>query len=406
MNHKHHFDVYPENVAIIGGGRWARVFIDELCGIVPSSVKLSVHSPRNAKGMAKWVVDRRLEKRIGVSDCLPSLSSETSNAVIVVNAAGDHEKTVEWALVKGYQVLVEKPLCLNFIAAQRLAKLALDNKIYLATAHVFLFASYVHSFSKMVSNENRTESVRVFWMDPKSESRYGEEKNYDSGLPVYADWLPHILSILSTFEINPVQLCDNLTFLKGGAHLKINLGNGQTTHAIELVRNGESRQRIIEVTTRKKTITLDFSSEPGTIYTDTTAICADPDWNYNIRPVAEMLKSFLQGAAGGKRDASLDNSMGVGVCRVIDQTANLYRTALSSWLNSELLKDQDGISQDLRYALTEILRMKTPNSTVPVEQRVDHIYQHLKKQVLLFNVHAERGDENIIELIMKHNETQ
>ena len=73
------------------------------------------------------------------------------NAIIVVNAASDHEESVEWALGQGCPVLVEKPFCLNFFAAQRLANLALTKNRYLATAHVFLFASYVETFSKLVS---------------------------------------------------------------------------------------------------------------------------------------------------------------------------------------------------------------------------------------------------------------
>ena len=398
---KHHHRVWPDNVAIIGGGRWARVLTEVLYTIAPPWVKLSIHSLHNAKGMETWVSDRGLEKRIGVYSFLPSFPHKKSNAIIVVNAASDHEKTVEWALGQDCPVIVEKPFCLNFFAAQRLANLALTRNLYLATAHVFLFASYVDAFSKLIADESEIVSVRVLWMDPQSESRYGEVKSYDSALPVYADWLPHILSILGTFAEAPTQLGEKLEFLRGGSHLNIHLNYGQIPCEIELVRNGNSRQRIIEVNTRQKRITLDFSSEPGVIYTDDIAQCADPDWSDNPKPVAKMLEAFLIGAATGVRDERLDISIGLNANQVIDQTATLYHDALVPWLNNELASHKDDISSDLCYALIEILKLKDSNSVITIEQRIDYLYRHIKEHVKKSNVETKLCVVEAIELIIK-----
>ena len=397
---KQHHGMCPDNVAVIGGGRWARVLAEVLCTLAPLSVKLSIHSLHNAKGMETWVSDRGLENRIGVYSFLPSFSSNTSNAIIVVNAASDHEKTVEWALGQDCPVLVEKPLCLNLFASQRLANLALTRNLYLATAHVFLFASYVDAFRGLVADESEIVSIRVFWMDPQSESRYGEVKSYDSALPVYADWLPHTLSILGACVTAPAQLCENLEFSRGGAHLNIHLTYGQIPCAIELVRNGSSRQRIVEVTTRQKKITLDFSCEPGVIYTDDIELCGDLNWSDNPKPVAKMLKSFLIGAAGGVRDARLDISIGLNANQVIDQVATLYHVALVSWLNNELAAHQDGISGDLRYALVEILQAKDPNSVISMEQRIDYVYRHVKEHIMPLNVEIGYCAEEVIVMII------
>jgi predicted dehydrogenase len=402
---KHNQGRWPDNVAVIGGGRWARVLIEVLHTIAPNGIKISVHSLHNAERMEAWVSHQGFENRIGVYSTLPNFSSGTSNAVIVVNAARDHEKSVEWAITQGYPVLVEKPLCLNFDAAQRLEKLALTRKIYVATAHVFLFSSYVQAFSKIIANKNEIISIRVIWMDPQSESRYGEAKNYDPGVPVYADWLPHIISILGAFAIGQGQLCEDLSFLRGGAHLKINLIFSQIPCKIELVRNGISRQRIFEVTTKQKKITLDFGVEPGTIYTDTTTVCGDPDWNYKPRPVAKMLTAFLQGAAGEISDARLDISIGLYACQMIDQTASLYHSAILPWLVAELAKHPDGISSDLRYALNEILQMKTPNSDVPIGQRIDYVHRHIKDYILTSYGEEKCCIAKVIDLILKNGET-
>jgi len=398
---KQYIDVCPDNVAVIGGGRWARVVTEVLFGLIPPSTKLTVHSRRNSQAMVTWVSNRGLNKLIGVSSCLPSFPLGASNAVIVVNAAHDHEGSVEWALTQGCSVLVEKPLCLNLVSAHRLSNLAFTKNSYLATAHVFLFASYVEAFSKLVSDQNGVISIRVLWMDPKSEDRYGETKSYDPGLPIYADWLPHIASILGTFVVGQPQLCGNLELLRGGAHLNIHLKYNQIPCAIELVRNGDSRQRIIEVVTRRHKIVLDFGCEPGIISIDGVGLCGDPDWNDNPKPVAKMLAAFLKGAAGGIRDARLDMSIGVNATQVIDQTAPLYYAALLPWLNNELQKHQEEMSSDLRYALTEILMVKDVNSSIPIGQRINYVYRHVRKHVMTTGSETKQHAAEAIELIIK-----
>ena len=369
-----------DNIAIIGGGRWARILSEVVCKIVPQS-NFSVHSLNNSKGMRAWVSDRGLNSRIVVSSFLPSFPPNTSNAIIVANAARDHEKTVEWALEEGYSVLVEKPLCLNLISAQRLATLAFTKNIYLATAHVFLFASYVDAFAKLVVEENEIESIHVLWMDPKVESRYGEMKGYDSSLPVYADWLPHILSILGTFMPTPANLAKNIGFRAGGAHLNIDVNYDHIPCEIELVRNGKRRQRIVEVITRQKNIILDFSLEPGVIYNDGSLLCGDLNWSHDEKPVAKMLKSFLASSDADVRDDRLDLSIGLNANRVIDEVTVIYQNALRSWLNLRFANYQNDIGNDLEYALTEMLQQLHPNLTTPIDQRVNYVYQNLKYEL-------------------------
>ena len=370
---------YPSSVAVIGGGRWARVLTDVLCSLVSPSVKISVHSPSNAKAMSEWVSERGLGERIRVSADFSGFSSGISNAVIVANAARDHEKSVEWALSNGFPVLVEKPLTLNLAATQRLADLARNQNTYFAAAHVFLFASYVETFSKLVAAENNIQHIRVLWMDPQLESRYGEAKSYDPGLTIYADWLPHVISILGSLTASQTLICKKLEFLKGGAHLKIDLQLGDVLCEIELVRNGDCRQRIFEVTSQQKNISLNFASEPGTIVSDSKVLCGDVDWSVNPKPVSRMIGAFLLGAAGGMRDDRLDISIGLRASRAIDQVSVLYYPALRTWLSKKLMVIQDDIDSDLRYALTELIHEEDPYSSVPIGQRIDYVCRHIKE---------------------------
>ncbi|MDB9891205.1 Gfo/Idh/MocA family oxidoreductase [Alphaproteobacteria bacterium] len=370
--------INPEHVAVIGGGRWARVLLEVFCDIVPPFVQISVHSPRNSQSMLAWVSARGLDGRIQVSSIYPEVTAGKSYAVIVVNAARDHEKAIEWALSRCLPVLVEKPVTLSFAATQRLTDLAISQKTYLAAAHVFLFSSYVRAFSKLVNEAGGLRAIRVRWMDPVAESRYGEAKSYDPGLTIYADLLPHILSILTALSANSFQPGRKLEVLRGGAYLKMDIQIGDIPCEVEMVRNGDCRQRLIEVDTGEGMKSLDFAKEPGVIFSDAMEQCVDPVWNIEPRPLASMLRAFLQGAVGGPRNKGLDIGIGLVSSQIIDHLSPTYESALSAWLEKKCAVLGKRVDADLRYTLSEILCVEDPLSSVPIEQRTEYVFEHLK----------------------------
>ncbi|MDA2928581.1 Gfo/Idh/MocA family oxidoreductase [Acidobacteria bacterium AH-259-O06] len=364
----------PDSIAVIGGGRWARVLTEVLCGLVPPSVGISVHSLHNAESVSTWASARGFGQRIRVLSELPQPPSLRSSAVIVANAARDHESAVEWALSAGVPVLVEKPIALTAAASQRLADLAHIRNTRFAAAHIFLFSRYLEKFSKLVADAGNVRSLRVHWMDPQYENRYGEHKQYDPGLPVFADWLPHVLSIVGTLAPSSPERCEKLEFLRGGAHLELELMLGNVPCSVQLVRNGDRRERIIEVAAEKKTLQLDFSREPGTIISGSMTMNGDPDWEVMSRPATRMLTAFLLWVVGEKFDSRLDIEIGLRASRVIDQTWGMYRSALMPWLIARLPYIGQ-IDDDLRYALTEVLHFEGPLSTTAMEQQIERLRQ-------------------------------
>jgi predicted dehydrogenase len=393
--------VSPSNIAVIGGGRWARVIAEVLCNVAPLTSRISVHSPRNAAGMSAWVAERGLERRVSVSSGLPEFPPGSSSAVIIANAVRDHEKSIEWALSEGIPVLVEKPLTLSLTTAQRLASLAASRKTYFAAAHVFLFARYLDAFAKYVVNEGKIQSMQVRWMDPKFESRHGEQKSYDSGLPIYADWMPHIISMLGAITPCETLLCENLQFLHGGSHVDLDIMLDGIPCAIQMVRNGDSRERIIEVHGRHKTMVLDFATEPGRIISDSTILSGDMEWEGKPKPVAAMLGAFLQGAAGGMCDRRLDIAIGLRASRAIDQVSSLYCVSQSQWLSKALLMPDIGSNSDLCYTLSEILNEEDPNSSAPIRLRIDYVCRYFKENVSSLNRDVIERPVELIKSILK-----
>ncbi len=293
---------FPDRIAVIGGGRWARELTSVLCAIVPPTVRISVHSPRNSETVAAWARTRGLAGRIDVSCEWPQQPFSGSNAVIVANATRDHAKAVEAALAASAYVLVEKPISITGAVAQRLADLARSRGTRLAAAHVFLFSGYLARFARLVAESTGILSARVCWEDPRGETRYGEQKRFDPAMPVFADCLPHVLSMLGALTPSKPVKCVDLQFLRGGAHLDLEIEMSDFPCKVQLVRNGGVRRRSIDVATSEETLRLDFSAEPATIASAAQTVSADPDWRAGRGPLARMLAAFLHWAAGGSFD--------------------------------------------------------------------------------------------------------
>jgi predicted dehydrogenase len=327
-----------------------------LCGLVAPSTSVSVHSAHNAEGMSAWAAARCLADRVQVSSEWPSALDPACSAIVVANAARDHERSVEQAVAAGVPVLVEKPMALTAAGAQRLAELARSRNGRLAAAHVFCFARYVDRFSTRVAEAGPVRFVGVQWTDPQAEDRHGEPKHYDPGLPILADLLPHIVSIVSPLTSSGPDRCDKITVLRGGAHVELDLTLGDLPCRVKLARNSDARRRVIEarVGSRQDAIRLDFSTEPGIISDGPSSTVGDPGWAEGPRPVARMLTAFLQWAAGGKPNPGLDVAIALRACRMIDETLAGYRAVLMPWLSARRASHPD-MDDDLRYALRESL---------------------------------------------------
>jgi predicted dehydrogenase len=345
----------PDQIAIIGGGRWARILIEELVEVVPPATAVSVYSPRNADAMSAWTVERNLHNRITVSPTMPPSLDARTTAVIVVNATRNHEAAAAWSLAAGAATLIEKPVALSFSGAQRLADIAREHNASLAVALTFLFAGSIERFSKQVVSAGSVESLHIEWMDPADEDRHGERKRFDAGIPVFVDVLPHVCSIIDATLGRPVDGCRSVEVGRGGAAVDLELAAGDVRCSAHLERNGNQRTRSIRAIAGGRSLQLDFSSEPGVIRDGGSGLLDDSQGDSTSRPLGSLLTAFLAWAAGGKQDDRLDFRRALTSSRIVDQTSALYASAIMPWL-IERLNDSVVVDGDVRYALSELLQ--------------------------------------------------
>lgn len=315
----------PSHVAVIGGGRWARVLTGELCKLLPPGAEVSVHSRSNAAGMAAWAEDRGLSERVRISSVWPRLSGGSVGAVLVANAARDHVEAALAAIDAGVPVLLEKPLAPTGMDARRLLERAQARGSRLAASQVFRFARYVDRFAKLVQGAGALESLDFRWSDPLAEERHGERTTHDESLPVFADVLPHAAAITHAVAGRVPGSCQKAAASRNGACVELELALGKVPVRARLARGEERRERLVRVEAGGRELTLDFSVEPGTLSWSGRSENGDPDWNSQPRPVASMLAAFLAWGAGGPADARLDPAAGLQACLLSDQTAALLR---------------------------------------------------------------------------------
>ncbi|HKI45289.1 MAG TPA: Gfo/Idh/MocA family oxidoreductase [Balneolales bacterium] len=348
---------YPEHVVVAGGGRWARVLISVLYDLLPQSVPVTIYSPHGAASMAEWVVSQGFQGRVSVSSDWPNFSPELTHAMVIANAARDHFKVAKRALESRIPVLVEKPVALSFREVEELVQISQVNKVPLAPAHVFLFAYFIEKFSAYVTDMGKIIRIKVLWSDPKCEQRHGEQKQFDPSLPIYVDWIPHILSVLSMFIPFQNSECKKVRLLEGGRQVDMVLESAGCKCDIELVRNGDSRKRMIEVETDSDRFTLDFSVEPGFAYSAVSSLPEDIATlkKGNQGPVSRMLDTFLRWAVSGEDDSRFDIGLGLQANRLIEQVASRYQGLQKAWLY-KALATYDRRDENLQYTLAEILQ--------------------------------------------------
>jgi predicted dehydrogenase len=308
--------------------------------------------------MSAWSAEQGLSGVLSVASGWPPQSDLDYRAAIVVNAARDHEGAAQWAIENNIPVLIEKPIAVTARAARSVEEAARRKNSKIAAAHVFLFASYLDNFARRVGASGELRSIDLHWADPAGESRYGETKRYDPGLPVFADCLPHALAILGRLT-DEVPVCLGVRVARGGAAVTLDLMLGKVTCRVHLARNATGRRRTVEAVTVATALTLDFTREPGLIQENGATVPADPEWNTAPRPVSRMLSAFLAWIAEGRLDQRLDIGPGVRACEMIETVAALYSASVLPWLRTRL-GTAATLDDDVRYALAEMLHAGGP----------------------------------------------
>ncbi|WP_210497170.1 Gfo/Idh/MocA family oxidoreductase [Microvirga antarctica] len=347
-------------VAVVGGGRWARILLSVLATLnLPYElVVVSKANPARLADLgratgAHFVVVPEIDDALNAYDVV---------AAVVVNAARLHAQTALRLVEAGISVLVEKPVALDLHDVDTLFLRAAENGVHVMPALTFLHCSYLHRFARTVAEAGTPVSARIDWCDAAAEVRYGEDKMYDAGISVAQDVMPHVWSILTTVLGGPnvdvrvdVHACD---IAGGGRSAAFDLVFGGMPCRVTLQREGLARQRSIAVALSSgSTLTLDFTTEPGTVTAGTHVVTGDPDWERVARPVKRQLQAFVArigGPVSARADAAARSSVAIS-----ESADRLLKREQESWLAGQAISRLD---DDVKYAVRELMASRWDDS--------------------------------------------
>ena len=161
------------NIALIGGGRWARVHAQVLSSLYPRISRLTWVSQYYRLLAQKAAAQFPPHLDVEFVDFI-ELARSTPDAAVVCTSSASHAENAISVLMSGLPVLVEKPLALDERTALEVVDRASRRNLALWVCLPLLKASYLRLF-KAAWHGRKITQIKIHWFDPAREQRYSEQ---------------------------------------------------------------------------------------------------------------------------------------------------------------------------------------------------------------------------------------
>jgi predicted dehydrogenase/SAM-dependent methyltransferase len=339
---------------VVGARRWARIIATELCGLLPEPAVVRLQGNRNDAELMDWWRNSPFRGRIDIVDKAMSCGRNSTGVALVINPAYQHQAAIEACLAAGYNVVSEKPLAYSREDTVKLLREADRLGLRLFSTNTYLFAEYLRLLRRNWLQGRSVSEIRLNWADASREFRYGHVKGYDSSVPIIFDVLPHIATIvLATYgEFSLVRSW--LRVEHGGSSVSARFECQGLVISAEISRNSHRRVRSASFATDQGYVSIDFSSEPGTVLVDgAKPVSADPEWDGKRKPVAEMLLSVKACFEGGSEDRRLAAIAALAGNHLIDSVVERYVAEQLYFLTAHSRLEIPDRFADFAYAAKE-----------------------------------------------------
>jgi len=316
----------PATLLLVGGGRWARVYLSILARLEMPFHSVLVAS-RHGEAALRTALEKANAARFHQFTQVTDWRAERAGAAIVVNAAREHAVTAGALLEMGIPTLVEKPVALSIAEGEALIALAQRSGLVLRPALVLNYCIYLRNFIELMRGSlEKPVEIAITWTDPVAEKRYGEEKGHDAGIGLAEDVGPHLATLL--MAMGEAARIDDARIGRGGLSVCLRGRYGLAALTIEMAREAPARKRLICIRDdHGRQARLDFSVEPGTITIDGASQSADPGWNDRPSPLTLQLMDFLRLEPGANDLDAIRTSTAFSAA-----AATMVRDAQRRWL--------------------------------------------------------------------------
>tara|TARA_A100001015_G_C15032668_1_gene734218 strand:- start:1187 stop:2149 length:963 start_codon:yes stop_codon:yes gene_type:complete len=314
--------IEKNKVLVFGGGRWARQIIKEIVSNFKNKFDIVVVTPNNSMEMKNWINSNNFSS-VKINKSIPKINNNYLVS-IVANSVKDHYSSAKKSLKNKIPTLVEKPVTLSKLQTKNLIEEAKKNKVKLFSSNILLFSSNIFSFLKEIKEKNKIQSITIHWKDPIKEIRYGEIKKSDLSIPIYADYLPHILPIIwKLTNKKDIQLVSH-RFYEDQSKVKLNFLANNILCYVTLDRAFTKRVRVIKIENERSNDLFDFHSPEPELYSNNKK---NNHYKPNIkdRPLAKMLRSLFNCAENNSNNHKLDIELSLKTNEMIDHISNIEK---------------------------------------------------------------------------------
>lgn len=276
-----------KQIAVYGGGRWARSLVTELRRVLPVDSEIVWVTKNCFVEVQSWLNVNPVSNVRLVSEWL--LDASITDGIIIATSPQSHYQLVRSAIERCVPTLCEKPIAASFSQLFHLLRLSEINRCPVGVHLEFLFAGYLHKFAERIKLMNVC-AIHLDWLDPWSEERDGHIKYGEFYSDIVSDQLPHCWSVLtallpgsSGLAFTDIHYSPDKVMLNGTF--------GALPVSLNLSRRSQKRVRLATVIDDQDSNTfLDFSIEPGVIKSSGQLLVNQ--WSGN-RPLACSLGSFV-----------------------------------------------------------------------------------------------------------------
>jgi predicted dehydrogenase len=332
------------NIALIGGGRWARVHAQVLSSLYPRVSRLIWVSHYYRSSALKVAAQFPPDLDVQYVDSIEALELSSLDAAVVCTSSANHADNAISLLTSGLPVFVEKPLALDERTALEVVNTASRRNLALWVCLPLLKASYLRLFKAAWHGRKITQIV-IHWFDPAREERHGEIKQADINTNKVDEIVPHLWSILNVLlDVNEFTVFSVAAKPSGTA--VATMWSNDIRIEMNFGRRAPARIRHIDLAFADGgTAVLDFSREPGEASVDDHRCQVDGSWELGQRPLAAMITEFLDNLTPATNPEAIQNSAQQALQSVrLSETIKTILFAREATLAAELYlagKNQD-----------------------------------------------------------------
>ncbi len=187
----------PVPVAIVGGGRWGRVWASAITAARGNAAGLTIIARENNSEVRRWAeATPAMRCLVVVDNIAAAIAPQPPRIAIIASRPRDHARDCMAALELGAHVLAEKPLARTATEGEAVVRAADASRRILGLGTEFAFHPGLQHFAARLTTVDRKHfRVALQWTDPEGEIRHGLGKRHHGEITILQDLLSHSISV-------------------------------------------------------------------------------------------------------------------------------------------------------------------------------------------------------------------